>query len=247
MKRTESIMGMPITIEVVGDGASIDTLITQAFDEFRRIDAVFSTYKISSEISRINAHKLMIDDASAEMQEVLESCERLKSETNGYFDISYRGILDPSGYVKGWTIGRVEWLLRQGKADNFVVSAGGDIVCAGHRADGTPWSVGIANPTSSAESIKNLNLSDRSIATSATYERGDHIYNPLTKQTVNELTSVSIIGPDIVMADVYATTVFVMGKAGIDWIQTKPDYAAYILTSDSRAVLTPNLQAYIAA
>ncbi len=247
MKRTEAIMGMPITIEIIGEDPKTDELITSGFNEFRATDELFSTYKPTSEISRLNRGELTRTTVSPTVREVLKTCDELKIKTQGYFDMSYHGSLDPSGYVKGWSIGRVEAILRQGGATNFVVSAGGDMVCAGHRADGMPWVIGIADPSNPKQSVKNLNLSDQAIATSATYERGEHIYDPRTGLPAIGLVSVSVVGPDIVTADVYATTVFAMGQAGVSWIQGQADYAAYIIGTDGQAVLTPSLQTYIAA
>lgn len=245
MKQTQSIMGMPIIIEVVDDLLGLANLLTEAFDEFRRTDELFSTYRPSSEISQLNAGTLTTKTVSPIVRKVLGACEKLKLETHGYFDIYHNNSIDPSGYVKGWSIGCVADTLRAGGAKNFVVSAGGDIVCAGHRADGKTWSIGIANPARPEQSIKNLSLSDTSIATSALYERGEHIYNPVTGEAATDLVSVSVIGPDIVLADVYATTVFAMGLKGLHWIQDKPDYAAYIVTTDKQASFTPNLEQYI--
>jgi thiamine biosynthesis lipoprotein len=246
MKKTEVIMGMPITVDIIAeDGPTVTFLLNKCFDEFRRVDEIFSTYKTTSEIAKLNRHEITLESASQETRDVLTTCEELKAKTQGFFDISYRGVLDPSGYVKGWSIARVEDILRRAGAQNFVVSAGGDMVCAGRRADGSAWVVGIANPSNPSQSIKNLQLSNKSIATSAAYERGEHIYNPLSRSAASGLVSVSVVGDDIIIADVYATTIFAMGKAGIDWVQEQTEYAAYIVTDENTAVLTPNLQPYI--
>ena len=71
------------------------------------------------------------------------------------------------------------------------------------------------------------------IATSATYERGAHIVDPRTGERTTELASVTIVGPDLGVADVYATTVFVLGLDGLEWIERQPHYEAYIITHDS--------------
>ncbi|HVS58532.1 MAG TPA: FAD:protein FMN transferase, partial [Candidatus Saccharimonadales bacterium] len=86
MKDTKLIMGMPITVEVV-DTASEAPLIA-AFDYFTQVDKRYSTYKPSSEISRIN-RGLPKEKWSDEMKHVLELCEQTKRQTHGYFDISH--------------------------------------------------------------------------------------------------------------------------------------------------------------
>ena len=58
MKRTElDIMGMPITIEVVDVGVTGEAL-ARVFNYFRYVDDTFSTYKPTSEVSRMNRGEL---------------------------------------------------------------------------------------------------------------------------------------------------------------------------------------------
>ena len=63
------------------------------------------------------------------------------------------------------------------------------------------------------------------IATSGTYERGDHIIDPLTKKKPVFFKSVTIFGPSILIADVYATVIFSMGKKGLELLQQLPGYS----------------------
>src|SRR5205814_3244213 len=85
MLRLEHVMGMPIAVEVRDhcvDGAVVDRL----FDWLRLVDETFSTYKETSEISRLNRGELSLDDACADVREVLERCEELRLETRGHCD-----------------------------------------------------------------------------------------------------------------------------------------------------------------
>ncbi|MGH7193095.1 MAG: FAD:protein FMN transferase, partial [Candidatus Saccharimonadales bacterium] len=130
MKRTEIIMGMPVTVEIVGDTGA-DAAIDDVFDFFRRIDARYSTYKPDSEISRINAG-LPKNRWSREMKQVMELCEHTRRETGGFFDIDRDGKLDPSGLVKGWAIRRAAGRLRRRGLRDFCLEAGGDFQVGGH-------------------------------------------------------------------------------------------------------------------
>jgi thiamine biosynthesis lipoprotein len=127
MRRTEEIMGMPITIDVRdGDGC-----IDEAFAELRRIDAVFSPFRPDSAVARINDGHLRIGDASAEVQDVLARCERYEAVTSGFFS-AWRGrVLDPSGYVKGWAIARACAILDSHGHRAYFVDAGGDVRTSG--------------------------------------------------------------------------------------------------------------------
>ncbi len=44
------------------------------------------------------------------MKVIFKLSEKTKKETNGYFDIFYKGKYDPSGIVKGWVTGRT-WFI----------------------------------------------------------------------------------------------------------------------------------------
>src|SRR5580704_4015172 len=116
MKKTELIMGMPITVEIVGSASS--KYFDLIFDYFRKVDNRFSTYKSSSEISKIN-RGLPDSEWSNETKSVLALCQQTNKETSGYFDISHEGKIDPSGLVKGWSIANAAKLLLDEKVNNF--------------------------------------------------------------------------------------------------------------------------------
>ena len=69
------------------------------------------------------------------------------------------------------------------------------------------------------------------IATSARYERGQHIIDPRTRRPATGVASVSVVGPDLTFADAYATALFVMGVDGLAWLAERhPDYGAFLIT-----------------
>src|SRR5476651_1746925 len=112
MKQTCPLMGMPITVEIL-DKQVNQQAIQDVYDYFTYVDQTFSTYKETSEISRINQGKLKIENASEDVRSVLLLCEETKKESNGLFDIQHRGKIDPSGLVKGWAIQRAAELLKR--------------------------------------------------------------------------------------------------------------------------------------
>ena len=61
--------------------ASDGDLLDAAFDEFRAVDARFSTYRDDSEIMRINRGELAIADAHPDVREIIERCEGLRAGT----------------------------------------------------------------------------------------------------------------------------------------------------------------------
>ena len=246
MKQTRILMGMPVTVEVVDRNVTEEVLET-VYAYFEYIDEKFSTYKETSEISKINRRELELDQASEDMQTIFSLAEQSRQETDGYFDIQFNGKYDPSGLVKGWAIAQAAEILRQKGFTNYYIEAGGDIQLAGKNAQGKDWRVGIRNPFNINEIVKVLSATECGIATSGTYIRGQHIYNPRhSGEPVLDILSLTVIGPDIYEADRFATAAFVMGKAGIDFIASLDGFEGYMIDKDKQATFTRGFERYVA-
>ncbi len=255
MKQTRFLMGMPITIEIIEDPHAAEKAATKIFDEvfayFTHIDETFSTYKSTSEITAINDDSLALANASEEMQLVFALSEETKRETNGYFDIETpNGKYDPSGLVKGWAIWNAAQLLQKRGFENFYVDAGGDIQPHGHNADGKKWAVGIKNPFNPNENIKVVHVTTEGVATSGTYIRGLHIYDPRGNggagAPVDGIVSLTVIGPNIYEADRFATAAFAMGAEGINFIEKLEGFEGYIIDKNKIATMTTGFKKYAA-
>ncbi len=248
MRVTRLMMGMPITVDVAGsgdDGAAIET----AFAYFDGVDRRFSTYKDDSEISAINQGRLGEADYSAEMREVLALAEQTRRETGGYFDIrTSAGTLDPSGIVKGWAIRNAAALVARSGGRDFYVDAGGDIQASGRNPEGKEWRVGIRNPFDQAQIIKVLEPRGKGVATSGTYARGQHIYDPYARGVaIEEIVALTVIGPDVLEADRFATAAFAMGRSGIGFIEQTPGLEGYLVDRNGRATFTSGFEGYCAS
>jgi Membrane-associated lipoprotein involved in thiamine biosynthesis len=245
MKQTRLLMGMPVTLEVVDPGVRLD-LFDEVFAYFQSVDNKFSTYKDQSEISMLNRHELVLEQASPDMQMVFTLAEQVRLETNGYFNIHRNGSTDPSGLVKGWAIFNAAEMIRQKGYKNFYVEAGGDFQAVGKNSQGQDWRVGIRNPFNLNEIVKVLAISDRGVATSGTYIRGQHIYNPKDPETpITDIVSLTVIGPDIYNVDCYATAAFAMGRQGIAYIANLDGYEGYMIDKDRRATFTRGFTRYV--
>ncbi len=244
MKQTRLQMGMPITVEVVDPGVTQDDL-ERAFVYFAWVDDTFSTYKESSEISRLNRGELTHDECSDELKTILALCEQTKRETRGYFDILRDGIHDPSGIVKGWAVQHAAQLLTDRGWRNCYVDAGGDIQVCGTK-DGQPWRVGIRNPFNRDETVKVLGISDRGVATSGTAIRGQHIYDPHHPDVpLLDIVSITVIGPNVYEADRFATAAFAMGRRGIQFISELSGFEGYMIDAQARATYTRGFERYV--
>jgi thiamine biosynthesis lipoprotein len=244
MRETRSIMGMPITIEVVADDAS--AIIESTFAYFHDIDECFSTYKDTSEISKINRNEISEIDYSPDMREVFEIAARTKAQTDGYFDMRRPdGTIDPSGIVKGWAINNAARQLKDARCENFFVEAGGDIAMRGKSSNGQDWSVGIRNPFNATEIIKVIYPQGHGVATSGSYIRGAHIYNPHdASHILDTVVSITVIGPDVLEADRFATAAFAMQSDGIRFIERTDGLEGYMVDKDGTATMTSGFERF---
>jgi FAD:protein FMN transferase len=244
MKETRLLMGMPITVDVAEPSATQQDLDI-VFAYFAAVDERFSTYKDTSEISKINRGELLPAEYSEDMQTVLALCEQTKQETDGYFDIQQDSFIDPSGIVKGWAIHNAAQVLQARGFQHFYVDAGGDVQVAGMK-DGRLWRVGIRNPFNRNEHVKILALTDQGVATSGTAIRGQHIYNPHDRATpILDVMSITVIGPNVYEADRFATAAFAMGAKGIQFIASLPDFDGYMIDAQGRATFTSGLNRFV--
>ena len=250
MRRVEAVMGTTVSIEVqlpLVPEAILDDVIGRLHD----IDARFSPYKPDSEISRLMRGELREEDASLDVRHVIAACDHLAVVTDGAFDARHHradGRLDPSGFVKGWAVEEAAWQIDSAGGRNYWINAGGDIVARGEASPGRPWRVGIRHPDRADRVAAVLAVSDRAVATSGTYQRGEHIADARTGAAPAGLRSVTVVGPRLAFTDAYATAVYVMGVDGLGWLAANPgtaEYAAYGITDDGRAMWTEGMERYL--
>ncbi|MBI5358664.1 FAD:protein FMN transferase [Candidatus Amesbacteria bacterium] len=234
MQQSRIIMGMPITIKIVG--LVSQNIFDRVFEYFESIDEKYSPFKENSEVSQINNG---LTSVSHDMNIIMKLCKEANEITNGYFDVWRGGIFNPSGLVKGWAIKNAGNLVRNMGFENYFLDVGGDI-----EAFGKTWKIGIRNPFNLSETIKVLNIQDGAVATSGNYERGNHIYNPLGKMQ-NDIVSLTVIGSDILWADVMATAAFAMGREGISFIEKQKGLEGYMIDNKGMAIYTSGFNIYV--
>jgi FAD:protein FMN transferase len=233
-------MGMPVTVDVRDEDVD-DGVLERLFDVLRFADAIFSTYKEDSEISRLNRGELALDDAHPDVREVLDRCEALRLETDGYFDVRAASpdAIDPSGLVKGWAVDRAASLLDEAGVRNYAVNVAGDMRLRGRAVPEPCWSVGIQHPLEPASIAAVVQANDLAVATSGSYARGEHVLDPHTRRPPTGVLSVTIVGPELATSDAYATAAFAMGEAGIHWTARLRDHEAMTILADQRVLSTP--------
>lgn len=225
-------MGIPISIDApsLHDQAPIAAVQKR----LQEIDEMFSTYKPQSEISRYQRGELREDQLNSDVRITKKAVERFEKLTNGYFSATYNGAYDPTGYIKGWAIAEAGKILEGFGITTYLINAAGDIQAAS--SDSTVWRIGIQNPLSQQSTLGTIALTNGAIATSGTYERGAHIIDPHTHRPAQSLISATVHGPDIIMADVLATTCIAMGsKKAIAFMNTQPNYESLLIDTHGAA------------
>jgi thiamine biosynthesis lipoprotein len=243
LRRVEQIMGMPIVVDLRDEGLheGSDELAELVFDWLREVDERFSTYKATSEISRLNGGELLLADCHADVRAVLARCDELREATDGYFDARYASLetVDPSGLVKGWSIDRAAELLDARGARNYSLNAAGDIRMRGAPLPGARWRVGIQHPLLRDRVAAVVEANDLALATSGAYARGAHIVDPHSGRPADGVDSVTVVGPELATADAYATAAFAMGEAAPAWTATLAPYEALTVLPDQTFLATP--------
>ena len=230
----EECMGTVFSFRVAAPGMT-RTALTDAIAWLHAIDALFSTYRSDSEISHVNTGILRLADASPEVRYVLAECDRLRDETDGYFSARLDGRLDPSGYVKGWAVQHAANLLAAAGSVNHCVNGGGDVFCAGRPEPGRGWRIGITDPHQPRHLRTTVEAAGPvAVATSGLAERGAHILDPHIGQPATDLASVTVIAPDLLTADVYATAAVAMGpQRAAAWLSSRPNVRALLIDSSA--------------
>jgi thiamine biosynthesis lipoprotein len=242
----EHCMGTVFTLDVRTPG-DWSAAISEAVAWLHHVDAVFSTYRADSDISRIGRSELRVEAADPEVSTVLDLCAEVQVATGGAFTAMPNGRLDPTGLVKGWAIERASQLLTAHGASDHAVNGGGDMQLRGSAGTGRPWRVGIADPNDRARVLAVLAGADLAVATSGTAERGAHILDPFTGRPATAVASATVVGPSLTRADAYATAATVLGRDALGWIAGVPGYELLLVTADGEQLTSGGWARHLAA
>ncbi|GAA2216244.1 FAD:protein FMN transferase [Nonomuraea monospora] len=241
--RVEMVMGQPVSVDIrtALPARELTPLLDDAFAWLRWVDDTFDPARDDSQIARLNRGGTI--EQVPELIEVLHRCETLSEATGGWFEPRIGGVIDPSGYLKGWALERLSRALANAGAGDHRITAGNDIRVRGSSAPGRRWRVGIRDPRTGAVR-KVVFAHDLGVATSG----GSSVVDPHTGQVVDALGSVTVIGPDLGMADGYATAIYAMGavrgRRFAGELARAGAYETMIVGRDGQEVVTPGFLDY---
>ncbi|MFH1414411.1 MAG: FAD:protein FMN transferase [Candidatus Omnitrophota bacterium] len=151
--------------------------------------------------------------------------------------------IDLGGIAKGYAVSEAVKVLRNYGVASAVIDAGGDVFVLGRRGR-KGWKVGIRDPHKD-DILGYLEVEDLAVMGSGVYERffvkGEkkyhHIINPKTGYPAEGPSGVTVVYSDPVIADAWATAIFVMGSSkGLERVEEFPGMEA-IIVSEAGEVL----------
>ena len=186
-------------------------------------DRTYSMYRDDSPLSQLARGEVQLGELDDDVRDTYARAIEWRNRTGGAFT-PHRGdgVIDLSGIVKADAIAAGAEVLRAHGIDEFSLNVGGDIVVAGPNT----WPTAIGHPTNPSDTIAGVTLDATwcAIATSGTFDRGEHIWRKVTDGPT--IVSATVISHDIVTSDVWATAIISGG----------PDMAA-AASADGCAVL----------
>lgn len=218
-----STMGTTASVHVNDNimEATFEDVVEEISAELERLEQMFSIYRTDSQISRINRQELHVLDASREVIDVLDACTWLEQASNNVFTVrrpDQPRSINPTGFVKGWAAEYASRLFIERGLQHWYLAIGGDYVLHGGLDDETPWNIGVTDPRDTKLLVGEISVETGAIATSGTAERGNHLWDAQGNEAKSPFLSVTVTGPSLTWADAFATTVFVMGEPGLEWI-----------------------------
>ena len=126
--------------------------------------------------------------------------------------------IDAGALGKGFVAQKIAETLKFSGCHTFLLNLGGNTVSGGIKPDGTPWLVGIENPTNNETPNLSVKLSNASLVTSGSYQRYftvnernyHHIIHKDTLHPESYCLSVSVLHRDSGIADALSTALFCM-------------------------------------
>ena len=163
--------------------------------------------------------------------------------------------IDIGGIAKGYIADEIAGYLTNSEITGALINIGGDITCIGHKPQDRLFSIGITDPFGGNTPILGLSLTDKSVATSGTYERafyiGDekyhHILDPKTGYPVDtDVLSSTIIADSGMDADCLGTVAILLGsRVALDLINSTENTEGIIICNNGDILYSDGISQYL--
>ena len=196
--------------------------------------ALPATEVVKASVARIDYRKVLLDPATHSVM------------------LKDKGMrMNLAGILQGYGVRRAQALMKQMGVAGGLINGSGDVSCWGRQADGSLWRIAIGDPAHPQSVSSWLTVSDVAVVTAGNYEQYftvggqyyGHIIDPATGYPATGLRSVTIICPDVELADGLDEVVFVKGpEAGLAFINTLKGVDCTLITNDGRTLTSRGMQ-----
>lgn len=245
-----------------GEPRALDRVAREIGRVLQGVEARFSPYRETSELSSYRRGEITEHDLSSQMREVMAACRTLQEQTEGDFHpIDPQGRFDPSAYVKGWAVERAVRRAVSVGVQDVCLNVGGDVKAIGRPKPDRPWRVAIQNPAAPRGITAIIEpppgRDELAVATSGISQRGAHIWRRDGRAAVENQenpdlgrASVTVVGPDLGWADGYSTAAWSRltsrGAAGVvEMVQGFSGYECLVVTEDEMLLASDGMDAML--
>ena len=228
VERARPAMGTVLKMEVYGDQAL--KAVEAAYSEVERLESLHSRWKAGSDVLRVEAAPVGVAvKVAIETIEVVEKALAMSRESGGAFDLTLKKdgfrsvevdrekgtiallrsglILDLGGIGKGYALDRAALVLESHGCNRALLDFGGQLLALDPPPGETSWPVGIFDPRDGKSILHELPLVRSSLATTARYERGEHLVQLLDSSSPSRILTTSVLCDSAAEADALSTTV----------------------------------------
>ncbi len=225
-------------------------LIARTLNLSRLSDGAFDiTFASADKLYRFDrqAHPALPDSAAvrASVRRIGWQKIRLDADKHTVF-LPEKGMrINLAGILQGYGLRRARAVLDKLGIKGGLLNGSGDIYCWGRQADGSLWRVAIGDPDHPNAVAAWVDVTDMAVVTAGNYEQYftvdgqvyGHIINPHTGYPSVGLRSVTILCPDVELADGLDEVVFVKGPtAGLAFINQLKGVDCTLITDDNRTL-----------
>ena len=161
--------------------------------------------------------------------------------------------IDAGAIAKGYACDVVADTLEAFGCTDFCIEIGGELVVKGHNSKGVNWHIAINKPVEDSTCVNSeiqevVELTNCGMATSGNYrnyyeldgKRYSHTIDPRSGYPVrHNLLSATIVAPDCMTADAWATACMVAGlDKAKEWIEANDDLKGYLIYEENGEILT---------
>ncbi|MFO7999669.1 MAG: FAD:protein FMN transferase, partial [Marinilabilia sp.] len=186
------------------------------------------------------SNKKEMDQPTIDSLKALVGMQYVKMKGDSVLKHQPEIMLDASAIAKGHGSDVAAAVLERHNCKNYMVEIGGEVTTRGKNPSNGPWRIGIDRPVDNpAPSYRELELivelSGQALATSGNYrqfyidekdgKKYSHTIDPKTGRPVDHnLLSATVIAPNCMLADAYATAFMVMGlEKSFELIKKHPE------------------------